>query len=850
MHNANQTSRRVGDTWRLARATMQRLAALVMLPLLILSGHSARAAEYCVGAVAELDAALTQAASPSQALFTTTIMLKQGTYHVGGSRMTQLRQAYFHALELLGGYNSDCSARTINPDNTVFDIDGATYFKFEPLAALSIEGIRFQNIANSHYMDIWSAAEDLTVKVRNNAFVGVGLFVVSGYTPDGDSVDKLSMRFVNNRVHGVPSSSFASVYIAGITQIRFTGNTVVNNLSENAVYFCADGNDVWLVDNVAWNNTGKDFRVWDDCGSNPAPGNARNRSNLYQSVVLTEIGDSGSNLVGTDPLFVNAAAGNYRLQNASPAVNSGVVSSSMADIDLAGNPRVVGSTVDRGAYESALNDTIPSTITVTTTSDSGAGSLRQAILDANANPDFNFINFNVPGACPRVIAPTTDLPNIVNGVRIDGWTQPGSVANTRSKGDNATRCIVLAGGNTRRWGLNFLGASDEQFWLQGLAFSGFKPGTNDGVALRVAGGTSNLIWGNQFGGTLSSNAGSLVLQPSDTNIELTASTTASKSTVGGDLPAQRNVIASAVFNGVLITSYTFLLVNRASIDNDIVDNLIGSYGSQITAAGNGYGIRIETSGNTVRDNTIINSGQDGIWMEAVGAHHNVIQENRIGVRDTICFGTFCSSGAAGNGRHGLFFNFGPHDNIIYRNTIRNNTQHGAFIFSDVGATSYNNWLVETTFYNNGGAGTRFSIYNGADNDADPAQQNMANRGRNYPVLTRAYGDAQQGVVEGTLSTTNGNYVIDIFSSTLPDSGQPRGEAEVFHKSFFSVVINNATPGQNGSANFSIPFSASTNLVGRVITVTATDAAGNSSELSAPVTYEFVPTPPLFANGFE
>jgi Right handed beta helix region len=834
--------------FQLTHCITRQLALLLGLSLLMLGGRPAQAAEYCVGTVAELDAALNEAVSSSQALFTTTILLKQGTYHVGGSRMTQLGQAYFHALELLGGYNSDCSARTVNPDNTVFDADGATRFEFNPLGQLLIEGIRFQNIGGSMSVRFNTAADDLVIRVRNNAFVGVSVWTVSFGTPDGDPVSGGTMRFINNRVHGFPGfASVSAVYMAGLSTIRIAGNTIANNAGENGVYLCDNGSDVWLIDNIAWNNAGQDFRVHEDCSSSNVPGEARNRSNLYESVVLVPVGDSGSNLVGTDPLFVNAGSGNYRLQNASPAVNTGVISSSMADIDLAGNPRVVGSTVDRGAYESALNDTIPSTITVTTTSDSGVGSLRQAILDANANPDFNFINFNIAGACPRVIAPTSGLPNIVNGVRIDGWTQPGSVTNTRTKGDNATRCIVLAGGNTRRFGLNFLGASDEQFWLQGLAFSGFKPGTNDGAAVRVAGGTSNLIWGNQFGGTLSSNAGSLVLQPSDTNIELTA---ASKSTVGGDLPAQRNVIASAISNGVLITSYTFLLMTTASTDNDIIDNLIGSYGLQITAAGNGYGIRIETNGNTVRDNTIINSGQDGIWMKGVGAHHNVIQENRIGVRDTICLGTFCFGGAAGNGRNGLFFDFGPHDNVIYRNTIRNNTSHGVFMFSDVGATSYNNWLVETTFYNNGGAGTQFSSYNGADNDALATQQNMANRGRNYPVLTRAYGDAQQGVVEGTLSTTNGNYVIDIFSSALPDSGQPRGEAEVFHKSFYSVIINNAAPGQNGSANFSIPFPSNTSLVGRVITVTATDITGNTSELSAPTAYEFVASPPLFANGFE
>src|SRR5688572_23214049 len=36
------------------------------------------------------------------------------------------------------------------------------------------------------------------------------------------------------------------------------------------------------------------------------------------------------------------------------------------------------------------------TFTVTNTNDSGAGSLRQAILDANANPGQDMISFNIP----------------------------------------------------------------------------------------------------------------------------------------------------------------------------------------------------------------------------------------------------------------------------------------------------------------------------------------------------------------------------------------------------------------------------------------------------------------------
>ncbi len=63
---------------------------------------------------------------------------------------------------------------------------------------------------------------------------------------------------------------------------------------------------------------------------------------------------------------------------------------------------------------------------VTTTDDSGPGSLRQAILDANANPGTDTITFNIPGAGPHTIAPLTALPEITDPVIIDGTTQPGA----------------------------------------------------------------------------------------------------------------------------------------------------------------------------------------------------------------------------------------------------------------------------------------------------------------------------------------------------------------------------------------------------------------------------------------
>jgi hypothetical protein len=87
------------------------------------------------------------------------------------------------------------------------------------------------------------------------------------------------------------------------------------------------------------------------------------------------------------------------------------------------------------------------TFTVTNTSDSGAGSLRQAIDDANANPGADTIAFNIPGAGVHTITPLTDLPQITDGVTIDGYTQPGSSVNTDPIATNAALLIELHGVN-------------------------------------------------------------------------------------------------------------------------------------------------------------------------------------------------------------------------------------------------------------------------------------------------------------------------------------------------------------------------------------------------------------------
>jgi len=51
------------------------------------------------------------------------------------------------------------------------------------------------------------------------------------------------------------------------------------------------------------------------------------------------------------PQFINIAAGNYRLQSNSPAIDSGTTGPNIPDVDIEGTTRPQGSGIDMGAYE-------------------------------------------------------------------------------------------------------------------------------------------------------------------------------------------------------------------------------------------------------------------------------------------------------------------------------------------------------------------------------------------------------------------------------------------------------------------------------------------------------------------
>jgi len=74
----------------------------------------------------------------------------------------------------------------------------------------------------------------------------------------------------------------------------------------------------------------------------------------------------------------------------------------------------------RPRLESLEGRCLPANFLVLNTNDMGAGSLRQAIIDANATADVNTITFNISGSGVQSIALTSALPPITRPVTIDG----------------------------------------------------------------------------------------------------------------------------------------------------------------------------------------------------------------------------------------------------------------------------------------------------------------------------------------------------------------------------------------------------------------------------------------------
>ncbi len=266
------------------------------------------------------------------------------------------------------------------------------------------------------------------------------------------------------------------------------------------------------------------------------------------------------------------------------------------------------------AVLSAL-DGAAATLTVTSVADSGAGSLRQAILDANATIGLDTISFQIPGSGVHTISVSAALPAITQPLVIDGTSQPG-YANTP--------VIELNGGSISIPNVDGLRLAAGNSTIRGLAINRFG---GAGIHVQLPGGT-NFIQGNFIGtdttGTL--NQGNGVSPQHSGGVWIEGS---SGNWIGGTAPADRNLISGNGGTGVYLQNCS---------GNKVQGNLIGTSVSGAAALGNtSSGIELSyAAGNLIGGtsaaarNVISGNGGSGVYLSSLGTTGNLVQGNYIG----------------------------------------------------------------------------------------------------------------------------------------------------------------------------------------------------------------------------
>jgi hypothetical protein len=256
---------------------------------------------------------------------------------------------------------------------------------------------------------------------------------------------------------------------------------------------------------------------------------------------------------------------------------------------------------------------LPSTFLVTNTDDAGAGSFRQAILDANATPGTNEIDFAIGDGGAQTIHPLSPLPDVTRSLVIDGTTQPGF---------NGSPLIDLDG-SAAYIGTNGLTIHAGDSTIRGLAITNFSAPDDPCTFMYgiIVMGNGNVVEGNYLGtdvtGTrrMGNSVGVFVLSGSNNRI-------------GGTTPAERNLI-SANDAGVVLSG-----------SNNVVEgNYIGTDVTGTASLGNVSGVEIGGSDNLIGGTTpearnLISGNQDsGIKIDGVtgnGPRNIHVQGNYIG----------------------------------------------------------------------------------------------------------------------------------------------------------------------------------------------------------------------------
>jgi hypothetical protein len=467
---------------------------------------------------------------------------------------------------------------------------------------------------------------------------------------------------------------------------------------------------------------------------------------------------------------------------------------------------------------------------VANNSDAGAGSLRQAILDANAAAGADTIQFAIPGSGVHTIALTSQLPAISGSLTIDGFTQSGAVPNTNATTDgglNATLQIELTG-TGGFYGFYTDSANNVILTVQGLAMHGF---ISNLLGAPGAGTSQVRAFGNYFCTNVDGSAASG--SSGGTGI----STNATPGFIGGDLASQRNLISGCGSSAIDIRSPTQVRGNLIGTDASgtvAIPNGLNNRGAisiQSDAPNVGIGGATATARNVISGNRTfaIAIGNLSNSAQYVGL---LIQGNYIGTDWTGLnalpngFPDYASAQFGGGiqlssnqsvSSTAIIGGFGEGE----ANLIAHNRGAGIIAASNKAGESFDsrgNWIHHNRAV--GRANLDIGAVGPTPNDVDDADTG-ANAQQNWPEILAASqaGDQLTVTYRVDTSTTNAIYPlrIDFYANALGGSG-----LWLAQDSYSSVDAQ-----QPRTITLSLPAGAKA----IPCVATATDALGRSSEFS-------------------
>ncbi len=544
---------------------------------------------------------------------------------------------------------------------------------------------------------------------------------------------------------------------------------------------------------------------------------------------------------------------------------------------------------------------------VVSTDDSGAGTLRQAILDANASPGSDVISFGFEGPYPLVIQPATPLPAITGSVTIDGsiggnpairldgtliadvvgsLNENGLTLNGGAGGSTITGLqvvrfpdsgIMLNGvsgvtveGNylgtdgaadlgNGGYGLTLLGANGNTILGNVASGNGAPAGTGGccsagfGIWLGDANAANNTIKGNRIG---TNAAGTAAIGNQNYGLEVRSP----DNTIGGTTAADRNLISG---NGRGVHFVGTTLQGNVFQGNRVGTNAAGTAaianGSQAILL-NGTDDAITIGGTAAGAGNLISGNGSAIIL---GSSSNaLIQGNLVGVAAD-------GTTPLGNGGAGVTLNPGTSATVGGSaagagNVIANNTGAGVLVLDP----STGNSILGNSIHDNGALGIDLGNSGVTANDAGDVDTG-ANGLQNFPVIT----STSPTNVAGTLDSAPGaTYRIELFSNTTCDAsehgegaqllkvavGQAPGpigfDVPVFNGTFLTATATNETTGETSEfgpcfeVTDALPAPGSWSAFKSATTAGTFMAAGNGAAGPAQFTYDRLDPLPNVADG--